>query len=63
MIHRCHKQKESPSADERKKHEKFILEAPSNPLRRRINSTDTDGNESLGFYSHHGTEPCGFISV
>jgi hypothetical protein len=38
------------------------LEAP-NPLRRRINSIDTDGNESVGFHSHCGTEPCGFISV
>jgi hypothetical protein len=29
------------------------LEAP-NPLRRRINSANTDGNESIGFNSHHG---------
>jgi hypothetical protein len=35
-----------PSADERKKSEKVILKAP-NPLTRRINSTNTDGNESV----------------
>jgi hypothetical protein len=33
-FHRYHEQKESPSADERKKHEKVVLEGP-NPLRRR----------------------------
>jgi hypothetical protein len=35
---------------------KVILEAP-NPLRRRINLTDTDGNESVGFHFYHGMEP------
>ena len=60
-FHRFHKQK-NPGADERKKGEKVVLEAP-NPLRRRINLIETDGNESLGFHSHQGTEPCGFIFV
>jgi hypothetical protein len=58
-----HKQKESPSADKCKKHENVILEAPNPLLRRRINSIHTDGNESVGFHSHHGTEPCRFISI
>jgi hypothetical protein len=49
-FHRFHKEKESPSADEHKKREKVVLEAP-HPLRRRINSIDTDGNKSVGF--HH----------
>jgi hypothetical protein len=38
-----HEQKETPKADEHKKHEQVILEAP-NPLARRITSNDTDGN-------------------
>jgi hypothetical protein len=60
-FHRYQEQ-EIPSADDRKKREKVVLEAP-NPRRRRIISIETDGNESVGSHSHHGTEPCGFISV
>jgi hypothetical protein len=60
-FHRYHKQ-DNPCADDCKKHEKVILEAP-NPIRRRINLIDPDGNESVGSHSHHGAEPYGFISV
>ena len=60
-FHRYHKQ-DYPSADDRKKHEKVVLEAP-NPIRRRINSIDPDGNESIGSHSHHETERPRFISV
>jgi hypothetical protein len=51
-----------PSADDHKKHEKVNLEAP-NPSRRRINLIDPDGNESVESHSLNGTEPYGFISV
>ena len=61
-FHRYHKQTTTPSADERKKREKVVLEAP-NPLRRRTNFIEPNGNESVGSHSHLGTEPCGFISV
>jgi hypothetical protein len=60
-FHRYHEQ-EIPSADDHKKHEKVVLEAP-NPRRRRIMLIDTDGNESIGSHSHHGMEPYGVISV
>jgi hypothetical protein len=60
-FHRYHEQ-DNPSADDRKKREKVPLEAP-NPIRRRTNLIDPDGNESVGSHSHHGTEPYGFISV
>jgi hypothetical protein len=60
-FHRYHKQ-DKPSADDHKKHEKVVLEAP-NPIRRRINLIDPDGNESVGSHSHHGMEPYGFISI
>jgi hypothetical protein len=60
-FHRYHEQ-DTPSADERKKRERVVLEAP-NPIRRRINLIDPDGNESVGSHSHQGTEPYGFISV
>jgi hypothetical protein len=60
-FHRYHEQ-ESPSADDRKKREKVVLEAP-NPIRRRINLIDPDGNESVGSHSRNGTEPYGFMSV
>jgi hypothetical protein len=59
-FHRYHEQK--PSADERNKREKVVLNA-KNPKRRRIVSIDTDGNESVGSHSHLGTEPYGFTSV
>jgi hypothetical protein len=54
-FHRYHEQIKKPSGDERKKCKKAVLEAP-NPLERRINSTETDGNESVGFHSHQGME-------
>jgi hypothetical protein len=38
------------------------LEAP-NPIRRRLNPIEPDGNESVGFHSHPGMDSCGFISV
>jgi hypothetical protein len=60
-FHRYHGQ-DNPSADDCKKCEKVILEAP-NPVRRRTNLIDPGGNESVGSHSHHGMEPCGFISV
>jgi hypothetical protein len=60
-FHRYHEQ-ESPSADDRKKREKVVLEAP-NPIRRRINLIDPDGNESVGSHSRNGTEPYGFMSM
>jgi hypothetical protein len=60
-FHRFHEQ-ETHSADDRKKREKVALEAP-NPIRRRINLIDPDGNESVGFHSHQGTETYGFIPV
>jgi hypothetical protein len=59
-FHRYHKQK--PSADERKKRKNVVPNA-MNPKRRRIDSFDTDGSESVGSHSHLGTEPCGFTSV
>jgi hypothetical protein len=55
-FHMYHEQY-TPSADEPKKHEKVVLEEPS-PLRCRINLIDPDGNESIGFHSHQGTETC-----
>jgi hypothetical protein len=61
-FHRFNEQNLPPSADERKKREKVALEAP-NPTRRKVNTIDPDGNESVGSHSHHGTEPYGFISV
>jgi hypothetical protein len=36
---------------------------PPNPIRRRTHLIDPDGNEYVGSHSHHGTVPCGFISV
>jgi hypothetical protein len=62
VPYRYHEQITNSSADERKKRKKIVLEGP-NPLRRRINAIDKDGNESIGFHSHHGTAPCGFISI
>jgi hypothetical protein len=53
MLHRYHEQMINSSADERKN---IVLEQGPNPFRRRINSIDTDGNESVGFHSHHRTE-------
>ena len=62
-FHRYHETKiTNSSADERKKHKSVVLKAP-NPTRRRVNSIDTDGNESAGFHSHQGMRSCRFISV
>jgi hypothetical protein len=60
-FHRFNKQ-ELPSADNCKKREKVVLEAP-NPIRRRTHFIDPNGNESVGSHCHQGMEPCGFISI
>jgi hypothetical protein len=60
-FHRYHEQ-DAPSADENKKHEKVVLEAPD-PLRCRINLIDPDGTESIGFHYYQGTGTYGFISI
>jgi hypothetical protein len=61
-FHRYHELDETLGADEHKKREKVVLEAP-NPLRRRTDSTDPYVNKFVGFHSYLGMDFCALISI